>query len=330
MLRKVALRNVGFPRESGVPEQRRPRPEDGENRLGFFRPWTVERKTRRAFALTAHHADPSDFAFVDHASKLYSFPGFTIEDVMLDDRRGEFVPCEECLWRRANMFKPMNAGDIAALKAFKKDHIYVPAGRTLIRRDTKPAVFYTLYDGWAFQYMTVNAGRQITRFCLPGDVVALQVPLYGRAPYNVQTLTDASLCVFEADRIEELFQAHPRLGYELTRIVATEAALADMHLATIGRRNAEARVAYLLCELHTRLKHRRMARENGCVLPLTQEHIADALGLSTVHVSRMLKSIHDDGLARFDRGQLTIHDFAGLCTRAEINSELDIPKPSLF
>jgi CRP/FNR family transcriptional regulator len=249
---------------------------------------------------------------------------------MLDDKRGGFVPCEECFWRRTSMFVPIGGSDLAALKAFKKDHVHVPAGRTLIRRDSKPAVFYTLYDGWAFQYMTVNAGRQILHFCLPGDLVALQVPFYGRAPYNVQTLTDASLCVFETDKVERLFEAHPRLGYALARIAATEAALMDAHLATIGRRNAEARVAYLLCELYSRLKHRRMARENSCVLPLTQEHIADALGLSTVHVSRMLKAIYDDGLARLDRGQLTIYDFAGLCTRAELNTELDIPKPSLF
>src|SRR5690606_5743185 len=139
-----------------------------------------------------------------------------------------------------------------------------------------------------------------------------------------------TLCVFDGDGLERLFLEHPRLGFEIARMVACEAALMEVHLATVGRRNAEARVAYLLTELYTRLRDRRMVEGNVCMLPLTQEHLADALGLSTVHVSRMLRAISDDGLARLDRGRLTILDLAGLRHRAEIDSELDFGRPSLL
>jgi CRP/FNR family transcriptional regulator len=104
----------------------------------------------------------------------------------------------------------------------------------------------------------------------------------------------------------------------------------EVHLATVGRRSAEARVAYILAELYTRLRNRDMVKENTCVLPLTQEHLADALGLSTVHVSRMLRVLSDDRLAKLDRGRLTILDFAGLCDRAQIEGELAFAQPPLY
>lgn len=249
---------------------------------------------------------------------------------MLQDRRSGYVACDACPWRRSDTFKAISPTDLAAVQEFKRDHITVPAGRTIIRREMKPTAFYTLFEGWAFRFATVNGGRQIFHFCLPGDLIAVQAPLTGRVPYTVQTLTDATLCSFACDAVESLFERHPRLGLEIARMVAADAALMEIHLATIGRRSAESRVAYLLAELYTRLRQRRMCTDNTCVLPLTQEHLADALGLSTVHVSRMLRILSDDGLARLDRGQLTIFDFNGLCHRAELNGELDFAKPPLL
>jgi CRP-like cAMP-binding protein len=252
------------------------------------------------------------------------------EESMAQDKRGGYVSCDACPWRQGDIFKLVSPSDIAAINGFKRDHINVPAGRTLIRRDTKQSTFYTLFQGWAYRYATVNGGRQIFHFCLPGDLVGVQAPLTGRVPYTVQTLTDASLCVFECDGLELLFERHPNLAFEVARMAASEAALMEIHLSTIGRRSAESRVAYLLAELYTRLRQRKLTIDNTCMLPLTQEHLADALGLSTVHVSRMLRVLNDDGLARLDRGHLTILDLTGLSHRAEIDGELDFPQPSLL
>ena len=122
-----------------------------------------------------------------------------------------------------------------------------------------------------------------------------------------------------------MFERHPRLGIEIARLAASEAALMEIHLSTIGRRSAESRVAYLLAELYTRLRQRKLTTDNTCVLPLTQEHLADALGLSTVHVSRMLRVLSDDGLARLDRGHLTILDLTGLIQRARDRRRAGFP-----
>ena len=248
---------------------------------------------------------------------------------LLASRDGD-VSCDACPWRRSDIFKASSPAEIAAIGAFKKAHMTVPAGRTLVRRDTRQATFFTLFEGWAYRYATVNGGRQIFHFCLPGDLIAVQAPLTGRVPYTVQTLTEASLCVFECNSLESMFERHPRLGLEMARMAASEAALMEIHLSTIGRRSAESRVAYLLVELFTRLRQRRMTTDNTCTLPLTQEHVADALGLSTVHVSRMLRVLHDDGLARLDRGHLTVMNLPGLYDRAELDGELDLPQPSLI
>jgi CRP/FNR family transcriptional regulator len=249
---------------------------------------------------------------------------------MVQDKREGYVSCDACPWRQADIFKPLSPPDVIALNGYKKDHIRVPAGRTLIRRDAKQSTFFTLFQGWAYRYATINGGRQIFNFCLPGDLIGVQIPLTGRVPYTVQTLTDASLCAFESDDVEGMFERHPRLGMEMARLAASEAALMEIHLSTVGRRSAESRVAYLLAELYTRLRQRKLTTDNTCVLPLTQEHLADALGLSTVHVSRMLRVLSDDGLARLDRGHLTILDLTGLTHRAEIDGELDFPQPALL
>lgn len=251
-------------------------------------------------------------------------------ELMVQEKREGYVSCDACPWRQSDIFKPLSLPDIAAINGYKKDHIKVPAGRTLVRRDTKQSIFYTLFQGWAYRYATVNGGRQIFNFCLPGDLIAVQAPLIGRVPYTVQTLTDASLCVFDCDGIETMFEQHPRIGIEIARLAASEAALMEIHLSTIGRRSAESRVAYLLAELYIRLRQRKLTSDNTCMLPLTQEHLADALGLSTVHVSRMLRVLSDDGLARLDRGHLTILDLAGLSQRAEVDGELDFLQPSLL
>jgi CRP-like cAMP-binding protein len=245
-------------------------------------------------------------------------------------RTSSYVTCNTCLWRQSGIFKTLPDADIAAISRFKKDHIQVPAGRTLVRRDSKQPAFYTLFQGWAYRFTAVDGGRQIFHFCLPGDLVAIQAPLTGRMTYSVQTLTDASLCVFDCGDIDQLFETVPKLGLQIARTLAAEAALMEVHLATVGRRSAEARVAYLLAELYARLKQRQMVNDNTCTLPLTQEHLADALGLSTVHVSRMLRVLSDDNLAKLDRGRLTILDFAGLCDRAEIEGELTLAAPPLL
>lgn len=251
-------------------------------------------------------------------------------ETVVPDLRGGYESCDACLWRRSGTFKALAAAEVAAIGRFRKDHIHVPSGRTLVRRESKQPTFYTLYQGWAYRFATIDHGRQIFQFYLPGDLVAVHAALTGRMSYSVQTLTDASLCVFDCAELEPLFESHPKLGLEIARMLANEATMLDMHLATIGRRSAESRIAYLLAELYIRLRQRHMAADHSCVLPLTQEHLADALGLSTVHVSRMLRVLSDDGLARLERGRLTILDFAALCDRAEIDGEFTVDQPPLL
>lgn len=249
---------------------------------------------------------------------------------MTDSAPSKTVACHECPWRQSAVFNAIAADDLAAIGAAKKTHLTLGPGRTVVRRGPAPVQVFTLFSGWAFRYAMVNGGRQILTFCLPGDLIAAQARLTGGLPYSVQTLTEAAFCVFDAEEVERLAVRHPRVGLEIARIVAAEAALMEVHVASIGRRSGEARVAYLIAELYVRMRQRRMTDGLRCRVPLTQEHVADALGLSNVHVSRMLKAIADSGVARLDRGELTIFDLDGLKRRAEITTEIDFPRPSLL
>lgn len=240
-----------------------------------------------------------------------------------------FVACRACPWRANGAFLPWPRDEVLALERFKRDHITVRAGRS-IARAARNSDFCTVFSGWAFRYALVNGGRQILNFCLPGDLIGVQAPLLGSASASSQALTDVELCVFHSADFDRMMAEAPFIAAELARIAAAQATAAERRLASVGRRTAEARIAHLLLDFYERLQALGMAGDGVCILPLTLEHLADALGLSHVHVSRMLKVLNEDGLARFERGELTVLDMKRLRLRAHVEHEPDRAKAHLF
>ncbi|HEY0626668.1 MAG TPA: Crp/Fnr family transcriptional regulator [Allosphingosinicella sp.] len=177
---------------------------------------------------------------------------------------------------------------------------------------------FIVQKGWLYSCVLLsNGSRQIMRFHFPGDVVGVTSLAFGRSIDSITAVTDAVLCPFDKDRLATVFEEHPRLSALIFSIsLAERASLAD-RLASVGRTSARARVASLLCELLARLRVTGGADLLEFHVPLTQEEIGDATGLTAVHVNRMMRSLVDDGLIARNGSTIRILDEARLT--AEVN-----------
>jgi CRP-like cAMP-binding protein len=193
--------------------------------------------------------------------------------------------------------------------------------RTLKVRKNKDVVIsgnhydcvYVNHDGWLARYKILHDGaRQIMDFILPGQVFGLQACLFQRSLYSVVPITETTLSAIPFDVVDSVFERNIVLAKALFWSSAYEAAILGEHLIDTARRSAYERVSHLLLELFVRLN--RVNQTNGMTfsIPLTQELIADALGLTTVHVNRTLRALREDKLIAIHGRFFTILDFEAL------------------
>jgi CRP-like cAMP-binding protein len=172
---------------------------------------------------------------------------------------------------------------------------------------------YAVHDGWLFRYkILLNGSRQIVDFILPGQFFGLQACLFKRSLYSVATVTEASLSTVPLGVIDKVFEQNLELSKVLFWSAVCESAILGEHLIDAGRRSAYERVSHLLLELFVRLTRVGMTEGMTFYMPLTQELIGDALGLTTVHVNRTLRSLRADKLIEIDGKSITILDFEAL------------------
>jgi CRP-like cAMP-binding protein len=203
----------------------------------------------------------------------------------------------------------LGAADIAALGALGGAPRQCAAGLSLVDAGKRMTAAILVHEGWAFRHRTLSDGRrQVLDFVLPGDICDPTVFVTPRADFSMQALTDLSYSLLEAEELVDLVTRSPRIGAALWWAEAHEAAITRAHLVAIGRLSAYERVAYLLWELWTRLRVVNLARGDGFEMPASQELIADAAGLSYVHVSRTLRRLDREGLIRRTRRTWKILD----------------------
>lgn len=210
------------------------------------------------------------------------------------------------------------AGDLGHLHARKKHclpngalagTLFLEANNTIIKEGAPLDYIHVMHMGWACRYNIMKDGkRQISAFLLPGDVCE-STPMYG-------TLIDYSVCTLTPSLVKPISIEKP-VGFgqpfdQLQSILSgslLEQRLLRAWLANLSRRSAYNRVAWLICELHERLSIVGLADETGFDCPLTQEVIADAVGLTSVHVNRVMKQFRDENLFSFRSGRVA---FAGV------------------
>lgn len=167
----------------------------------------------------------------------------------------------------------------------------------LVREGAKPTECCLLVSGYACRHKsTHNGGRQIVSFQLPGDLLDLQNMHLGVADHNVQTITPATIAWIPYAALRDISQQSAAISDALWRDALIDASIFREWVLNVGRRDAKQRVAHLLCEFAARSEAAGLGLAERFILPMSQEHIADATGLTPVHVNRMLRVLADDGL----------------------------------
>lgn len=226
------------------------------------------------------------------------------------------TPCHHCPLRELQSFRDFTPRELDFVSQFKSGELSSERGATILVEGMHSAHLFTVLSGWAFRYKLLPDGRrQIMNYVLPGDLLGLQGSLMGEMDHSVEALTPVTLCVFERSKLERLFERHPSLGYDLTWIAAHEERILDEHLLSVGRRTALERTAYLLSFIHQRAQS---AGVNGGrrVIPITQQHVADTLGLSLVHTNKTLRKLADRNLMHWQDKGYEILDPDGLLALA--------------
>lgn len=223
------------------------------------------------------------------------------------------LECQACPLRALPSFKSVAPGELVAIRTAKIGQRLMTAGATILAEGQATTRIYVLLSGWAFRFKTLEDGRrQILTFLLPGDLLGLQGELLAKLPHGVEALTEVNLCAFATDAVPTFFRDLPGIALDITWLAAHEERLVDDAVLTVGRRTAMERVAALLVHLYKRAASSGLAGEDGIPFPITQGHIADALGLSPVHTNRVLQRLRKDGFIRLEGQRLQIGDLRAM------------------
>lgn len=191
----------------------------------------------------------------------------------------------------------------------------------LLREGETPDRCAVMLSGFAYrQKLVENGARQIVALHVAGDPLDFQTLFLHVADHNIQTLSRAEVAFIPRDDLRRLVRANPLIAQALEVNVTIEASISREWILNIGRRNAPERLAHLLCELAVRLNVVGLADEFAFTLPMTQEQIGDALGLTSVHVNRTLKNLEARALIERDKRFVRIRDWTGLRDLSGFNS----------
>jgi CRP-like cAMP-binding protein len=184
------------------------------------------------------------------------------------------------------------------------------ADQDIVKFGETPSESFTILEGWACRYkMLPGGGRQIMAFHIPGDLPDLQSLFLHRLDHSIAGITPIKVAFIRHRDLNELIRNHEGVARALWRDALVDAAIFREWMVGIGRRNAHQRIAHLLCEMATKIDAVGLAEGDTYPWPVTQVEIADALGLSDVHVNRVLSDLKRDGLVTMQRRSFTVHNW---------------------
>jgi CRP/FNR family transcriptional regulator, anaerobic regulatory protein len=240
------------------------------------------------------------------------------------------VPCGSCPLRMRGEFREFSEVELEFIKDLKRGELHVEKGGTVLREGVANRYLYTVLSGWGFRYKSLSDGRrQIVNYAMPGDLVGLQGSLMGEMQHSVEALAPMVLCTFERAKFFTLFEGFPQLSFDVTWIASRQECMLDENLLTVGRRTAVEKVAYLMVFLLNRSIRTGLAGKSTVDVPITQQHVADTLGLSLVHTNKTIRKLADRKLLSWEDGGCRVINFEGLCGIACWRSEVGPPRPFL-
>ncbi len=211
----------------------------------------------------------------------------------MSDRNGQLGP----LIKKLDALASLDQADREAIVRLPFKVERVEGGRHLIQEGSRPSECCVLLKGHACRYKVASDGaRQIVSFHIAGDILDLQHLHLEMADHHVQAITPADVTWIPKPELLALTRERPRIGEALWRDSLIDASIFREWVLNVGRRDAKSRIAHMLCEFVVRCEAVGLFKGRIFELPMTQEQIADATGLTPVHVNRMLKALTEEGV----------------------------------
>lgn len=217
------------------------------------------------------------------------------------------------LTKKLSAFVALSSKEMTILEHLHQRRRFFVAGRDLVHQGQSDQAAYVLASGWVCSYkIQPDGSRQIVDFQIPGDFLGLRSILLRTSDHSFEPVVDIEAVEVQASELLEAFEETPRLATAILWAASRDEAMVVEHLVCLGQRDADARMAHFLLELGSRLFLVGLGGRAGYACPLSQYHLADALGLSAVHVNRVLRRLREAGLATFRNAHVTFHDYGGL------------------
>jgi CRP-like cAMP-binding protein len=236
---------------------------------------------------------------------------------------------DNALVRKLSNFIKLSPAEMTCLFDIQAKPEKIEAHTDIVHEGQTGHRAYILQSGWAYCYKLLpDGGRQVITFSLPGDFMGLRSVLLRTSDHSFASLSDLTISAIAVPRMIRVFSEFPRLGAALLWAVSRDEAMMVEHLVGVGRRSAIERMAHFFLELGQRLQLVGMASDTKFECPLNQYFLSDALGLTAIHVNRVLRQLREQGLISLKAHQVVIDDVKGLMKLAGFdNAYLDQPRP---
>jgi CRP-like cAMP-binding protein len=219
-------------------------------------------------------------------------------------------PSVGSLLRKLGRFAELSQAERKALEDAFPTATSLGAGVDLFNEGEQPKSCCLIVEGFACRYKRLADGRrQIMSFQFPGDICDLSSLYLGAIDHSIGTLTPAKVAAAPHDTVRRLIATFPPLGEAFLRDTLIDAAIFREWVVNVGQRSALERTAHLICEIYSRCAVVGLTNGDTVELPLTQAELADALGLSTVHVNRTVQELRAAGLITLRSRSLTVQDW---------------------
>ena len=238
----------------------------------------------------------------------------------IDDGRSDFSNLLQPLFRKIRLRDALGAEEERAITEAAGERLSFAAGEDLVREGDRPVRSILMTGGFTCRYsLTPGGERQMTALHIPGDFVDLHSFLVKEMDHSVGALTNCTAIGFPHERLVKVTERYPHLTRMLWLMTLLDGAIHREWLVGMGRRSATQRTAHLICETYTRLSANGAASDLRFRLPITQASLAEAVGMSTVHINRVLQELRQAELIAWDGGQVVIKDWDRLAAMAEFD-----------
>ena len=211
--------------------------------------------------------------------------------------------------QKMTRFAELSIADHSALTEATAQPRQYAAKQDLIREGDETGAVFVMLEGWACRYKILPTGtRQITAFLMAGDACDLNIWMLDVMDHGIQAITSAQLAIVPKPTMQALMAQHPNIARAMYTAQLIDEGVLRAWIVSMGRRTSIERVAHLMCELYLRAGTIGMLNIEPLAVPLSQLVLADALGMTPVHVNRILKSLRLTGAMAVKRGSLIIQD----------------------